>query len=272
MAGLSGIPGFNDLDKLLTWAKQFVPDSMYEKVADFDMKLWALENLGESAVYGAVSDLSGVGMTNRLSAPGMGDMITAPGGPVLDIAKQVGNAAGALASPSSSNIAQSVLSSAPAGLQGLLETTALRDTMSVPRKDEQKNEIARVYGKTTDVASREGQYARTPKEESLRRWGLRSQDEVVERELNYKTNVINSQVKERSKGMVEKYYDAVRNGNMAKVNQWLLRVISCTIFVPATPAVVLVILNLYPVALVTGVVEITVPITINHHFYLMYSL
>jgi hypothetical protein len=214
MAGVSGIPGFNDLDKLLAWAKQFVPDSQYDKVADFDPKLWILENLGESAVYGVVSDKSGVGMTSRLSAPGMADMAQAPGGPIGDIAKQAGKAGQLIANPNMQNLAEAALASAPSGLQGLLETTVFKDQTSVPRQDG-----TRVYGKVTDLNSRQGQVARTATDTSIRKMGLRSQKEVLEKDLNYKTRAIQADVQKRSKDLTEKFYDAVRDGDMKKAGE-----------------------------------------------------
>lgn len=60
MAGVQGIPGFNDIDKLWQWAKGKVPDSVFAKVKDFDLKLWVLENFGEAALTGALSDQTGV--------------------------------------------------------------------------------------------------------------------------------------------------------------------------------------------------------------------
>jgi hypothetical protein len=209
MAGLSGVPGFNDLDKLINWAKGMLPDAAWEKVKDFDLKLWALEHLGEGAVYGAVSSESGINMTGRLSAPGLGDMAVSPAAPLVDVAKQVGAVGKAVVDPTSTNVAQAVRNVTPTGLQGLMETEVFRDqNVSRDRPDG-----TAVYKRATDLASREGVYARTPEEEAMRAAGLRSQREAFTSDINYKIGKQQKDVVDRSKGIVDKYYDAIRRGD-----------------------------------------------------------
>lgn len=212
MAGAMGIPGFQDMDKMLTWAKGLVPDSMYMKVREFDPKLWLIENLGEAAVYGLVSTESGVNMTSRLSAPGGLDMIQAPGGPVMDIAKQAGSVANLATNPNETTFAQAARNVAPTGLQGYLETGPLKDqNVAATRPDG-----TTLYKKATDLADRQGQYARTPEEEKLRKLGLRSQKEVFSNDMAYKVGAVEQLDRERSKSVSGKYYDAIRRGDTKK--------------------------------------------------------
>jgi hypothetical protein len=213
MAGLSGVPGFNDLDKIVNWAKGMLPDAAWEKVKDFDLKLWALEHLGEGAVYGAVSSESGINMTGRLSAPGLGDMAVSPAAPLVDVAKQVGAVGKAVVDPTSTNVAQAVRNVTPTGLQGLMETEVFRDqNVSRDRPDG-----TAVYKRATDLASREGVYARTPEEEAIRAAGLRSQREAFTSDINYKIGKQQKDVVDRSKGIVDKYYDAFRRGDTKRM-------------------------------------------------------
>lgn len=215
MAGAMGLPGFNDMDKLFGWAKEKLPDSAWAKVKDFDPKIWMIENLGESSVYGALSTESGVSMTNRLSAPGLGDMAVSPLAPGADLLKQAGNVASAVGDPMDpTKRAQAVHSITPTGLQGAVETKLFPEQFSVDRPDGSK-----LWKKASDLSSRQGQYVRTPKEEQLRTMGLRSQREVLSNELGYKTRDMDRQVKDRSKSLVDKYYSAVRNGNMKRADE-----------------------------------------------------
>lgn len=213
IAGIAGAPLFNDIDKLFTWSKGKVSDDVYAKIKDFDPKLWVIDHLGESALSGALSTHSGIGMSGRLTAPGIADMAQSPGAPIADIVHQIGSVANAAINPSKTSLAQAVHDVAPAGLQGLVETGLFKDQNSVPRTDG-----TTLYKKASDLESRQGQYARTPQEETIRKLGLRSQRETLSNDLTYKTEAIEHQVAERSKGMVERFYDAVRQGNTDKAS------------------------------------------------------
>jgi hypothetical protein len=213
MGGLMAVPGFNDMDKLWGMLKDYLPDEQWEKVKDFDPKIWALENLGEDAVYGLVSTASGVSMTNRLAAPGLADMAVSPAAPITDVLKQAGSVAQAVADPGNeTRVAQAVRNVTPTGLQGLMETEVFRDQNAIDRPDG-----TTLYKKASDLADRQGQYARTPEEETMRKLGLRSQKEVLTSDLNYRVGKQAKDVEDRSKGITEKFYDALRRGDTKRM-------------------------------------------------------
>lgn len=214
IAGIGGVPGANDADKAFNWIKEKLPTSAWAKVKDFDPKLWALENLGESAVYGALSTGTGVSMTSRVQAPGGLDMIQAPGGPVMDIAKQIGSIADFATEPNATTFAQAARNSAPTGLQGYLETGPFNAQNTATRPDGTE-----VTLNATKLAERKGNYIRTPEEKKLRSWGLRSQREAVVGEANYRINNMERQTQERLKTIPDKFYDAVRRGDMEKAKE-----------------------------------------------------
>lgn len=218
LAGAMGIPGFSDLDKLWGFVKTKLPDSAWEKVKDFDPKLWMLENMGEfggAGAYGSLSDATGVALTSRVAAPVGSEMISAPGGPIADIFGQVGTAASALVDPmNTTKRAQALHDIAPAGLQGWLETGPMKDSFSVQRGDGSS-----VYSKPSDLQDRQGKYVRTPFEEKIRAAGLRSQKEAVTSDVVYKQQSMLKESEKRSKDIVDKFYDAVRRGDEKRAEE-----------------------------------------------------
>jgi hypothetical protein len=102
------------------------------------------------------------------------------------------------------------MSSLPVGLQGLLETQDfMKDQTFVVRPDGTK-----VFMKTKDIADRKGGYARTPEEIAMRKWGLRSQKEVVERDVAYATTSALQTAAKKSGELIDRYYSAVRRGDV----------------------------------------------------------
>lgn len=220
VAGAMGLPYMDDTYKLFMFLKDnLAPTGMWAEMQKSpllsDPKLWMMETLGKSAVYGALSENTGLGLTSRVAAPGMGAMAQSPVGPAVDIAKQVGALGSAVLDPTNTQKwAQSGMKSIPTGLQGLLETTPfMKDHTFIERPDGKK-----VFMKTTDLAAREGKYARTPEEIAARRWGLRSQKEVVESEVAYATEHADQVLKQKSGALVGQYYDAVRRGDLKTAN------------------------------------------------------
>jgi hypothetical protein len=218
IAGAMGVPYVDDAYKLFMFIKDnMVSTDTWAKMKDSpllsDPKLWMMETLGKSSVYGALSENTGLGLTSRVAAPGVGAMLQSPVGPAVDIAGQVGALGSALIDPSNTQKwAQVGVKSIPTGLQGLFETAGImKDHTYVERPDGTK-----VFMKTSDLAAREGKYARTPEEVAMRKWGLRSQKEVVESDVTFATEHANQVLKERSGKLVGEYYNAVRNGDLKK--------------------------------------------------------
>lgn len=221
IAGAMGLPGFDDADKLYRWMRdEFVSTSTWNKMAKSpffsDPKLWMMENFGDAAVYGALSDQTGIGMTSRVASPGMGAMLQSPAGPVMDLGKQAINLGKAVTDPTNpTKWAQSAMSSVPVGLQGLLETAPfMKDHTYVERPDGTP-----VFMKTSDLADRKGGYARTPEEVDVRKWGVRSQAEVKARDVGYATSSANMSLTRRGGELIDQYYDAARNGNVKRATE-----------------------------------------------------
>lgn len=224
IAGAMGIPGFEDLDKLYGVIRDHVvSDTTYAKMrqSDFftDPKMWMVKNFGQASVYGVLSDKTGWGLTSRVSAPGAGQMLQSPVGPIVDIAGQGANLASAAMDPTNkTKWAQVGMSSAPPGLQGLLETApfmegATWDNRSNPTTGQQE----RIYGRPGNVAEHLGVVTRNPEEETLRKFGLRSQREAVERELGYRTSQNTKAAEKKAKSIPDAMYDAAKRGDQKRV-------------------------------------------------------
>ena len=209
VAGAMAIPIFNDVSKAYDWMLDHVSTPVWNKLKDFSPKELVLRAGGERSLYGGLSVDTGIGMTSRVTAPGAGEMITAPGGPIADLYKQGKSVGALLTSPTDkSKQLQALMDVLPTGIQGLMETGPLRDSLSVPTGEGQN------YRKTTDVADRKGMYARTPKEETIRSFGMRSQKEVVEKDLAYITSKKETNATKRGVDLVNDIYDAARNGDV----------------------------------------------------------
>jgi GNAT superfamily N-acetyltransferase len=220
-AGAMGIPGFEDMNKLYDMVKDHVvSNEIYVKMQESPFwsspKLWMIENFGQDSVYGVLSEKSDIGMTSRVAAPGLGQMVQAPGGPIADIAKQGYNLGSAVLDPTNSTKwAQAGMSSSPPGLQGLLETAPFMEGKTF----EKRGNGQRVYQRPGDIADHKGVYARTPREDTIRKFGLRSQKEVVEREVGYMTDKATSTAQQRARTIPDAFYDAVRRGDSARAKE-----------------------------------------------------
>lgn len=221
IAGAAGMPYFEDLTNLYKLMRDnLLSDAQWAKAMKHpffsDPKLWMLENLGESSVYGALSTQTGLGLTSRVTAPSLEAMSQAPFGPAVDLSKQVMNLGKAALDPTNtSKVGQAAMGSIPTGLQGWLETQPfMKDITFVENADGTKT-----FMKTSDLADRKGGYTRTEDEVNIRKWGLRSQQEVLSRDVNWAAQQANMTTKEKTTGLVEKIYDAARQGNSAKVEE-----------------------------------------------------
>lgn len=220
VAGALGLPGFDDADKLYRYFRdELASTEMWNKMMKSpffsDPKLWMLENLGKASVYGALSDVSGLGMTSRVAAPGAGAMLQSPLGPVTDIAKQIGKVVKAGTSPSATNAAEAALAVAPVGLQGLLETSGMMEGLT----HNTNPDGSQTYMKNSDLGDRNAVYTRSPEEVDVRKWGIRSQQEVATRDVSYATQSANQSLTRRSSELIDRYYNAVRTGDAQKAKE-----------------------------------------------------
>lgn len=219
IAGAMGVPYAEDAYKLYMTLKDMLPAKEWIKAQEneftADPKMWAVKNFGQASVYGILSDKTGVGMTSRIAAPGMGAMLQSPIGPITDIAKQVGNVTKAALDPTNTTkVGQAAMSVAPVGLQGALETSEMMEGTTYNRTPQGNN-----YLRSSNLEDRKGGYTRTPEEESLRRWGFRSQKEVVTRDMLYSANRATQTARSKSQELPDKFYDALRRGDFDKAKE-----------------------------------------------------
>jgi hypothetical protein len=220
VAGAMGVPYVEDLDKLYTWVKNKMPAEQWAKVqgSDFwaDPKMWTVRHFGQWSMYGVLSDKSGVGMTSRVAAPGLNQMIQAPGGPVIEVAKQAGNVLDAATHPTDKTKAlQALHSVTPAGLQGALETSPLMEGTAYNKMPDGST----VVNSTTDFSKHTAVATRSPAEQKMRAFGLRSQREVLEREANYRAFQNIKAGQDKAKELPDRIYDAAKRGDKAEVGE-----------------------------------------------------
>lgn len=213
VAGAMGIPGFSDADKLWNGIKGLLAEHaplMWDKVKGVDLKSIML-NLGNSALYGGLSEQSGVSVTTRAAAPAGSEMLAAPIAPYVDFAQQIGNVSGMIANPNAQTAAQAALSVAPSGAQGALEVGPLRNQTSVVNPQTGN----RVYKSIRDLSG-PGQIERTPEEERLRAFGLKSQREVVERDNAFRVSKLESDSRKVMEQLPGRVYNALKVGDKEK--------------------------------------------------------
>ena len=150
----------------------------------------------------------------RMAAPGPTDMLTSPVGPTVDAIKQIGAVGKAIADPGDKqNVTMAAMKVLPGSLPGLAETTVFKDETSHPTQDGK-----RMYLRG-DLNDRTAGYERTPEEENIRKFGLRSQREVLNNDLAYSQTKLTKETAERSKDLPGKWYDAFRDGDMKRANE-----------------------------------------------------
>ena len=218
MAGAMGIPGFAEADKLLEFIKDHLAQSAptyWNKVKNFSLKKIMLD-VGPDMLYGGASGRTGVALTARAAAPIPSEMVQTPGAPAMDLLQQGASVAQAVADPmDKQKVAQAVLNTAPTGLQGALETGPLRDQTSVQTGD------TRTYGKIKDLSAMEGQVKRTPADERLRAWGLRSQREVAERDQTYATQKHIAQASQITRDLPGKIYNKLATNQLDDAKEYI---------------------------------------------------
>lgn len=221
IAGAMGVPGFDDMDKVYKWIRDnWTSTDTWAAAMKHpffsDPKLWMLENFGEASVYGALSDVSGIGFTSRVTAPSLGAMGQSPLAPITDIAKQVGSVAKAVADPTNTvKLGQAAMDVSPVGLKGLLETAPFMEGITY---DVNPDGTKRFY-KTTDLADKKARVNRTEEDIAVRKWGLKTQREVLEGDVSYATDSQNRSIQTRSGELIDRYYSAVRRGDVKKARE-----------------------------------------------------
>jgi hypothetical protein len=204
-AGAQGLPYLDDIYKAYMYVKDHALSAeQWLKVEDGefarDPKMWLMDTFGKSAVYGALSESTGLGLTSRLAAPGASEMIQAPGGPALDVAKQAYSAGKAIVNPTKENTAQAIMNILPSGVQGAFEMSPWMEGITYQTTPRGKG----VYA-ASNIGEKDIHYTRTPEEESLRRLtSMKSAKEQAERDIVYSAKAKQQLTKEKSSELVDK--------------------------------------------------------------------
>lgn len=213
LGGSISIPFMEDVNDLLQQVKKILPHSMYNKVKDFDVKSWMIENMPDWASHGAVSKLTGANMSTRFDASNVGTYSADQAFPfAVDIARQADKLLGFVASPNESTGAEAAYAVTPPGLQGLVETNM--DAFKVGKR---KEDGTQRYKNPRDVVSQDVKFKRTPSQELYRMYGLRELGESKKTELEFRQNENEQQRKERQKSYSLKFYDAIVRKDKADI-------------------------------------------------------
>jgi hypothetical protein len=182
-----------------------------------DPKAWFMDAAGDRALYGGLSVDTGVGLTNRAAAPTFQGMVTAPAGPARETLKQAWSAAKASTGDSTAR-AQSALDSLPAGLQGLYETS-VKNAGTTYKVGTGRHEGEFGAYKLSDINSQQVMYWRSPAEQEMRKYGLKSYKEMASRELEYDTQKL-QQTEEAVQGkLIDRATSAAMKGNIKEFDR-----------------------------------------------------
>jgi hypothetical protein len=216
ISGVMGMPGMEDAYKLLMGTKGLLPATWWAKVQENEFlrepKLWVLKNFGTNSAYGWLSGKTDLFMTSRVAAPSISQQFDSPLGPPTEIAKQIYSAGRALLDPTNTTKrAQAAMDLTPPGAQGMLETSPMMEGHTYNKRPDGSQEAMR----STKLEQRDGLVTRTPHDVAVRRLGLRTLNETMQRDVNYANKRDQVTAKENSKDLVDKFYDAVRRGDKA---------------------------------------------------------
>ena len=220
-AGAMGIPGFADMDKIWEWIKGTQKDNpkTWDKIKDIDLQEIARSFGGDLGLYGLPSVLTDTALTSRAAAPLGTEMVQTPGAPFADLARQGSSVLSAAMDPlNEQKRGQALYNISPPLTQGLFETTILRDLVSNPDPKDPNN---RKYMNPRDMADREGMVDRGPRDEKLRKFGLRSLNEQKTLDLVYKAKKKNTDSLEVGQNAMKEAYNAARLGNKEKAREYI---------------------------------------------------
>ena len=221
LAGLMGIPVMNELDKGWEWFKDWLAGEnpqAWAKVKDVNFKEMVLNTTGgEYALYGGASQDTGLGLTSRAAAPNAFDMVQTPFAPFIEFGKAGWDVGKAIADPmDEQKRAQALMSIAPTGIQGFLETGPMKDQVAGEFNPETGTTT---YGKIRDMAAREATVERTLEEENIRKYGFRAQSEVVRKDLEFITGKRAAQTRNVLRELPDKIYNELRKADAEKVEE-----------------------------------------------------
>jgi hypothetical protein len=213
MSGVQGLPYAETTIDTFNWLKDnALPSTQWAELQKYpfvrDPKMWMVDTMGRSAVYGWLSEASGVSMTAKLSAPNINEMVDAPAGVLADLAKQGYNVGRAVANSNKPEYgAQALMGVLPVGLAGLYETSDAAKGLTYESRGVNQG----VY-KQSDLPKGQVVFERTPEEVELRKLGLRSQREARERDLTYQARMQKQVLNEKASDLVQEAATALSKG------------------------------------------------------------
>jgi hypothetical protein len=226
IGGAMGLPLVTDLDKAWEFVKaNMLPTSMWNEVKDWNIKGILLDKfgpgLGEHLAYGSLSSMTGIGFNTRVSAPSLIDAPGIPGGMVADLFGQLNSVVKATAAYDDPvKWSQAALNVAPPGVKEFIAQTLLEpytqasfdDGTAIPFSRKDIREMGKGVG-----------YRRTPEDQKLAKFGLKSLGEVVQSDVLYKDKLLVSESKLRQEALLDSMYSDVRNGKKIGAKLELLR-------------------------------------------------
>lgn len=221
LAGLMGLPFVSDADKLYQAMKDWAPPALWAKMrgtAWEDPKLWLMKQPGGlELINGLLSTESGVAMTSRVAAPSFAEMAQAPVGPIQDIIRQAGDVLSLAGDPTNkAKQAQAAMSVSPVAAQGLVEQQLFPEQTSVDVGDGK-----RAVFNARKLEERDSVYTRTPQDQAIRNYGVRSFQEVATKEAYYRDQQLKLITNEKTSAVAKKFYSAIRSGDREKANDML---------------------------------------------------
>lgn len=195
LAGVGGLPGYNELDKLVKFSTNWLGDGM-KSIKDIALEhAPTLAPYADQLYYGPASEELGVNVQSRL-----GTTKTLPEKPSELISPFLGNAADMATTAydlatkqDKTSAANAAMAWAPSSARGLVENAV--------RTDEQSNLLDK-YGLKTDVQ-------RTPKDKLIRALGLTSQSETKTRDTFYTSDAKRRADDDRKAAISEKLRSGV---------------------------------------------------------------
>lgn len=220
-AGLAGLWFVDDLDDLIDNLKKLLPHDEYLKMKDFSIKKFIMENLGDVASHGLVSNVTGTNIHTRLNASdqlpiwpfesqedplknilGVAPFIES----TYDVGKGAFNAVRPGATPQERWAG--AYAAAPTVAQGPME--------NLPAFSD-----AGVSLKTKDLSM--GQIRRTEEEKNLRNYGFRSVREQKMKDAEFQLSKVERELTDRQNTAAKKAKEYVISGEPKQAVEQMIR-------------------------------------------------
>jgi hypothetical protein len=205
--GAMNIPGVTEINDGWDLIKKSMPDAVFEKIKDIDVKKFLIQHMGDYS-YGGVSKLTGANLSNRgnvaldqsFALDGLFPFIT----DAYKQAKAVGQAA---MNPNQSTLMQAAYQTAPSGpIQGNI-------AMSKPFQAGQNPNGETIFQKPSRLVDHEHDFDRTPDQIAKKKWGFTDLQEAKYKDLTYLQNQDEADLGNRRKELINKIFDSMVRGD-----------------------------------------------------------